>query len=467
MIDLSLSRAFSDFADPLRLFWQFSGEKLLALESDYDKSQGTPVFTIGGKYTTRGWTEWTEGFVYGSSVLQFDATDDDAFLTIGRRNTVERMATHVSHVGVHDHGFNNLSTYGNLLRLCREGRIEADDWQTAFYELALKTSAAVQAARWTDLPTDDQGRDQGYLYSFNGPHSMFIDTIRSCRILMVGDRLGHVLMGEGDRPISLFKRAQTHMRTSAKFNVYYGEGRDGFDVSGRTAHEAIFNLNDGSFRCASSQQGFSGLTTWTRGLAWAVLGFAEELEFLRSLDQDIRDRIDDSAAFEALCLKAAVATCDFYIENTPTCGIPYWDTGAPNLHRLGDYLDRPAEPVNDWEPVDSSAAAIAAQGLLRLGRYLMEGGDEAAAERFIAAGLRTAATLFAEPYLSTSPDHQGLLLHSIYHQPNGWDHVPAGSRIAHGESCMWGDYHLRELAIYLQRLASASDPYYTFYGCLA
>ena len=31
----------------------------------------------------------------------------------------------------------------------------------------------------------------------------------------------------------------------------------------------------------------------------------------------------------ALMLKAAKATCDFYIANTPVDGIPYWDTGAP------------------------------------------------------------------------------------------------------------------------------------------
>jgi unsaturated chondroitin disaccharide hydrolase len=76
-----------------------------------------------------------------------------------------------------------------------------------------------------------------------------------------------------------------------------------------------------------------------------------------------------------MMLKAARATCDFYIENTPVDGIPYWDTGAPNLHRLGNYLDKPADPYNAWEPVDSSAAAIGAQGLLRLENFLMKNNE--------------------------------------------------------------------------------------------
>ena len=71
-----------------------------------------------------------------------------------------------------------------------------------------------------------------------------------------------------------------------------------------------------------------------------------------------------------MILKAARATCDFYIENTPADGVPYWDTGARICIRLGDYLNKPADPYNAFEPVDSSAAAIAAQGLLRLGHYL-------------------------------------------------------------------------------------------------
>ena len=129
-----------------RLF-ELSAAKILSLERTWKPEQGAPVFTVRGRYTTRGWTEWTQGFQYGSALLQFDATGDNHFLEIGRRHTVERMAPHVSHVGVHDHGFNNLSTYGNLRRLMREGKIPANEREQDFYELALKVSGAVQASR--------------------------------------------------------------------------------------------------------------------------------------------------------------------------------------------------------------------------------------------------------------------------------------------------------------------------------
>ncbi len=442
---------------PLGHFWALSAKKILSIENAYDKSRGTPVYTVGGRYSTRGWTEWTEGFVYGSAVLQFDATGDEEFLDIARKNTVERMASHVSHVGVHDHGFNNLSTYGNLLRLMDEGKIPADPWEAEFYMLAIKTSAAVQASRWSSIPGG------GYIYSFNGPHSLFVDTVRSVRILMAGHLLGHVLMGEGDKPNSLLERGIQHLDATARFNIFYGEGRDHYDLRGRTAHEVIFNRNDGAFRCPNSQQGFSGFTTWTRGLAWAMVGYAEELEFLAQADPADFAPYGGREALEASWRKAAEATCDFYIEHTPACGIPYWDTGAPDLHRLEGYLEKPADPFNDWEPVDSSAAAIGAQGLLRLGRYLLSIGETKKGDRYFEAGLKVSQTLFTGLYLSESADHQGLLLHTIYHRPNGWDHIPEGSRIPHGESCMWGDYHIRELAIYLQRLIRG-EPYHTFFA---
>jgi len=445
----------------LERMFELSAAKIRNLERTWDPAHGTPVFTVRGRYTTRGWTEWTQGFQFGSALLQFDATDDREALRIGWRGTVDRMATHVSHTGVHDHGFNNVSTYGNILRLIHEERLEPTAGESDFYALALKVSGAVQAARWTRLADGS-----GFIHSFNGPHSLFVDTIRSCRALAVADRLGHVLMGEQDARISLLRRLAEHVVNTARYNVYPGTGRDAYDVRGRTAHEAVFNTASGVFRCPNSQQGYSPFSTWTRGLAWAITGFAEQLEFLATLPKADLAAVEDAVPgfpLRETALAAARATADFYLAHTCTDGIPMWDTGAPGLHRLGDYLDRPADPYNAWEPVDSSAAAIAAQGFLRLGRHLARFGQAEAGRRYFRAGLTITRTLLAEPYLSVSPRHQGLLLHSVYHRPNGWDHIPRGQKVPNGESSMWGDYHLRELALLIYR-ETRGDPWLAFFG---
>ena len=499
------------FVPRIERLFDLSAQKILSLEKTWKPAKGTPVVTVKGKYTSRAWTEWTRGFQVGSALLQFEATGEQRFLEIGRRKTIQFMAPHVSHMGVHDHGFNNISTYGNLWRLMREGKIPFNEREKDFYELALKVSGAVQAARWSR-----HRRRKGYIYSFNGPHSLFVDAIRSLRSLAVAHQLGHVLRGERDQGISLLERLIAHAETTARYSIYYGKGRDAFDIRGRTAHESIFNLKDGSYRCPNSQQGYSPFSTWTRGLAWAMLGFAEQLEFLRAVGigeggrpygegpfgvaqtaksavsrvskpaagrQRRRLEVGDTAGLEtcaqaevvarvgltrnaadiALFLEAARATADFYIANSCADGIPMWDTGAPQLHRLGAYLSKPADPFNRWEPVDSSAAAIAAQGLVRLGIIFQAGGEEKSGDRYRQAGVTVARTLFDEPFLSSDPKHQGLLLHSVYHRPNGWDYVAPGQKVPNGESSMWGDYHARELALLLLREARC-ETYPTFFA---
>ena len=433
-----------------------AAQKISRLDESWDSFRGTPVFTVGGQYTTRGWTEWTQGFQYGCLILAGDAMDDRKLIDLGRERTIERMLPHVTHVGVHDHGFNNLSTYGNLLRLMNEGRIEENRWQRTVYENAIAVSGAVQAARWSKTSCG-----LGYVYSFNGPHSLFIDTMRTIRILGVAHQLGHTLRSENDVRHNLLGRGIAHGLATSKYIVFHGDSSHCFDVRGRTAHEGTFNCNDGNFRARSTQQGYSPFSTWTRGLAWAMVGYAEELEFFDTLPEDEFDNAVGMSKQEVMAEfhRAAIDTCDHYINDlTAHDGITYWDDGAPSLYQLGDWKVVAADPFNDHEPVDASASAIAAQGLIRLGKYI--GGEDG--QQYLSAGLCVARTLFEEPYLAVETDHQGLLKHSIYHWPNRWDHVPAGSNVAHSESSMWGDYHLLELAHLIKRLAE-SGPYPTFY----
>jgi unsaturated chondroitin disaccharide hydrolase len=260
-----------------------------------------------------------------------------------------------------------------------------------------------------------------------------------------------VLMGENDAKISLLDRAIKHSLATAKYICFDGTSGHTYDVRGRTAHEALFNRNDGRFRARSTQQGYSPFSTWTRGLAWAMLGYAEQLEFFRALPVG---QVDTETI--AILTQTARNVCDHYMDGCAASdGIVYWDDGAPGLAKIQGWRERPADPFNDSEPVDSSASAIAAQGLLRLGQYLNE-------PRYTQAGLTVARTLLSQAYLSTDPSHEGLLLHSVYHRPNNWDYIPPGRKVPCGESSMWGDFHLLELGVYLKRMQT-KQPYLTFF----
>lgn len=424
-------------------FWDLSEAKLLQLLRRYDLEQGSPVLTVRGQYMPRPWTEWTMGFFFGSIILQYEITKNAKLLYYVLTNLDKYMVKYLTHSGIHDHGFQTISSYGNLLRALHE-----DKEISAMCRLAIKVSGAVQAMRWTSL------KQGGYIYSFKGPHSLFIDTMRTLRVLALAFRLGHILLEEGDQKISLLERLVFHALTTARYNVYYGEGRDMYDVRGRVAQEALFNVKNQSFVGVGVHQGYSPFSTWMRGLAWAILGFAEQLEFLSSLDPEefARFQLDKNDSIE-IFTRAATATADFYIANTARDGIPYWDSGTPNLKAIS--LEEPADPYNPYEPVDSSAAVIAAQGLLRLGHFLKD-------EKFVCAGLTVANRILDELYLSSDLNHEGLILHSIYNRPYGWDYVPDGHKIPCGEASMWGDYHARELILYITYLAVGK--YLTFYS---
>lgn len=447
MIKIDYKLGFRDLNRQVRNLVDLSASKIQLLLKTWDMRQGSPVITRDGVYTTRSWTDWTSGFFFGIPLLLFDFTGDRSLLEEAKKGIKDFIPAHLTHFGVHDHGFIVISTYGNLLRLMHENKIGHDEMEDQLYKQALKVSGAIQAARWMHLCNGS-----GYIYSFCGRHSLFIDTIRSLRSLAVAHQLGQPLLLEDNQKISLFHRLLIHAETTARYNIYFGEGRDAYDVRGRVAQEAIFNVDTGKFRCPSTQQGYSPYSTWTRGLAWALCGFAEQLEFLENVEESEFRPIGEKDAVIARFLNVAKATADFYINNTPADGIPYWDTGAPGLYNIKDYLDLPADPLNKYEPVDSSAAVIAAQGFIRLGNYLVQKEQTDEGEMYLRAGLTVARNVFSEPYLSTNLDHQGLILHSVYHRPAGWD------KLTSGEASMWGDYHAVELALLIYRLANNESP---------
>ena len=455
---LDESLTLDDLGPRLDAFFELAAAKVRSWFAEKGSARGSPVCTVAGRYEPRAWTEWTLGFRCGAPLLLFDAIGDTGLWVLGRDATHRSIPNQLTHRGVHDHGFTTISTFGNLWRLAFEQKAPEEETDVRTCKLALRVSGAVQASRWT--PTCDNG---GFIHSFNGAHSLFCDTIRSCRVTALAHGLGQVLLEEGDARINLLERTIDHLLSTLRYNVYYGEGRDAYDVAGRVAQESLFNPRNGSYRCPSTQQGYSPFTTWTRGLAWVIAGCAEQLEFFERLPDDLfpesRDRQDVVSRLE----RAAEATFEYYLRESATDGIPLWDTGAPGIARMAaDYRTQASDPYNAFEPVDSSAAAIAAQGFHRLATYWSARGRGTLGRRAGRAALGILSTLLSPPYLSTDPEHQGLVLHSIYHRPRGWDHVPAGRAVPCGESSLWGDYHAIELALLAQR-ERRGEPPFSFY----
>ena len=183
------------------------------------------------------------------------------------------------------------------------------EWELRFYELALKVSGAVQARRWTRLP------DGGFIHSFNGAHSLFVDTIRSLRALALGALLGHRADRGAGRQVNLLDALVQHARATAQYNVYSAAAATATTSAGASAHESLFNVANGTYRGPSTQQGYSPFTHLDAraGLGDARLRRAARVP--RAAAGRGARGVGGRAAIDAWMLDAARATCDYYIDD--------------------------------------------------------------------------------------------------------------------------------------------------------
>jgi unsaturated chondroitin disaccharide hydrolase len=74
--------------EPIDALFALSASKIRSLQKSWTPSRGAPVFTVERALHIRGWTEWTQGFLFGSALLQFDATGEKEFLRSDANGTV-------------------------------------------------------------------------------------------------------------------------------------------------------------------------------------------------------------------------------------------------------------------------------------------------------------------------------------------------------------------------------------------
>ena len=354
-----------------------------------------PIWTEGGAWYRQPdmWTDWTPGFYAGQMWLLYKLLKDDFWAEKAREHSLPLLPRRFDR-DVHDLGFIFLSSYGRWLE-----QTEEDDPVRAELVDTIVTAATVQSERWNGAA------DEGFIYSFNGPQSLFIDIMMNVRLLFWAAANG------ADSRVGA--RAIEHARTSARYLVRRaGEGLG--EEDGSVAHEAIFNTEQGrgEFRCLSTQQGYSPFTCWARGLAWAIYGYA--YAYGATGDETFRETAH-------LC-------AGYYLLNTPGDCVPYWDYGAPGIPD---------------EPRDSSAAAIAGCGLMLLARLDPQAEG---AGGYLQAAIETGSVLSSDEYLGPKrAGEEGLLLGGVYHRPRGW---------GVGGAVMWGDYFFLEL---IERLLALDD----------
>ncbi|MBI3471121.1 MAG: glycoside hydrolase family 88 protein [Candidatus Solibacter usitatus] len=228
-------------------------------------------------------------------------------------------------------------------------------------------------------------RERGeYLRSFVSEDSLFIDIMMNVGIIYYA-----ALEREDARLMDIANR---HSLTSRRVLVR-GDGS--------TAHEGLFDLETGAFLKQTTHQGYRGDSCWSRGLAWALYGFSTCYGYTR----------------DPRFLQTAQACADFYIERTPADGVPPWDYDAPPESR---------------SQVDTSAAAIAAAGLFRLGGLSP---DSAKGLLYDNVARHIVASLCRNYLAQSDAEWEGILKAGVYH---------IHKKLGVNESVMWGEYFLME-----------------------
>ena len=333
-----------------------------------------PMYTQNGKWKHEGatWTHWCDGFLPGMMWLFH-----------------KNLATN-NHGSEAKYWLEQAIRYTKPLEPRKNDR-EVHDlgfiflstyyrWYQVTRDKALN-EILIQAGKTLAMRFKEKGQ---YLRSFVADNSLFIDIMMNVAIIFYAAR------ETGDR--KLREIALRHALTTRRVLVR-GDGS--------TSHEGLFDTETGEFLQQTTQQGFRSDSCWSRGLAWALYGFGTCFEYSRDPN----------------FLATAESCADYYISHTPADGVPPWDYNAPTESR---------------KLVDTSAAAIAASGLLRLSRLL----QDPVKGHFYWNTAHHILRSLCEGYLADKDsDWEGILKGGVYH---------VHKNLGVNESVMWGEHFFVE-----------------------
>ncbi len=345
-------------------------ERKLAAAAQKSKRYPFGALTDQTRYVRTSPTAWTSGFFPAELWSLYQWTSDSKWLRLARTFTAPLIPV-ANDRGTHDLGF----MIGVPMQLATS--LDPNATRQRSYLNAEITAAKSLARRWNGRVQAVKSAD------YNGRWGVIIDSAMNAPLMI---KVGQLLGPEGD---ALVYFGEQHMLTLAKHFI-----RD----NGSTFHRMAFNPVTGALIGPIAGQGLASTSsTWSRGQAWAINGFARSYE------------LTGNPAF----LAAAEATANYWMSRVPPGCIPAWDLDVSG----------------DRAPRDSSAAAIAASGLLTLAAHEP---DAESARTYADYARLTVGTLAGPGWLNTSSRNPGILLQQSLN-------VPADPRTG---SYVWGDYSL-------------------------
>ncbi|KUL86957.1 hypothetical protein ZTR_05781 [Talaromyces verruculosus] len=181
---------------------------------------------------------------------------------------------------------------------------------------------------------------------------------------------------------NLAEIATTHARTLIKSHLRPEHITGNFGYKGScvysTCHVVNFDPRTGSIKNRRTAQGYRVDSTWARGQAWAILGYAQTYNWTK----------------EKEFLWVASGLAEYFIwrlESAPVC-VEMPNTGTNGRENVGRYVplwDFDAPIDDQTNPLrDSSAGTIAANGMLVLSQSMAALGDTVLAERYRSTAIR-------------------------------------------------------------------------------
>ena len=331
-----------------------------------------PMYTVAGrwKHTGEAWTHWCDGFLPGMLWIVYARQPAGSPESHWWREQAIRYSRPLE-PRKFDRAVHDLG----FLFMPSYYR-----WYAVTRDPSLK-AVLIEAGRTMSLRFQEKGR---YLHSFVSPDSLFIDIMMNVGIVFCA------ALETGDR--AMLEIALQHCHTTRRVLVR-GDGS--------TAHEGLFDLETGEFLRQTTHQGYRGDSCWSRGLAWSLYGFGTAYTYTR----------------DPVFLQTAEACADFYIRHTRPDGMPPWDYDAPAESR---------------KLLDTSAAAIAASGLLQLSDLLA---DAARGHFYRETARHILATLCRDWLAESDGTWEGILKGGVYH---------IHKNLGVNESVMWGEYFFLE-----------------------